>query len=91
MRSLVFAFLVSCSLPLAVLGCSNGNAVTSQHIALASDKCAANGGLKQVERADATRMSESCGYKCSRYTGQIEYEAQFSCKNGAHFDLTWQE
>lgn len=91
MRSLAFAFLLWCCLPLAILGCSNGNAVTSQHIAMASDKCAANGGLKQVERADISRVSESCGYKCSRFTGQIKYEAQFSCENGAHFDLNWVE
>lgn len=86
--SVVAALLVS----LVLTACGNeGGPVTERHISMANEKCEVNGGLSQVERADKSRVFESCGYRCSRATNQSEYRDVFSCKNGARFDLTWQE
>lgn len=78
------------SLCLAACG-AQPQPVTDRHIAVATEKCAVNGGLSVVEQASKARAYENCGYRCSRATGQIEYKATFSCKNGAKFELTWQE
>lgn len=90
MRSLIVTLLVSSCAALMLGGCDN-SAVTDHHIRMATEKCDVNGGVKQVEQATSKPLYESCGYRCSRRTGVYEYEAAFSCKNGARFDLTWQE
>lgn len=85
----VFAAML---IPLMLAACgSEGEPVTARHISMATEKCEVNGGLSQVERAEKSRVFESCGYRCSRATSQHEYRDVFSCKNGARFDLTWQE
>ncbi|KVP17237.1 hypothetical protein [Burkholderia ubonensis] len=76
---------------LGLVACGNNGTVTDRHIAMATEKCAVNGGLAVVEQAERSRMYESCGYRCSRVTGQFKYSATFSCKNGAKFDLSWEE
>ena len=89
MRSLTIAFLTAILAPLFVVGCNGDNVVTDQHIQMATEKCQVNGGLSQVDSAQATRMYENCGYRSSRKTDMYEYRATFACKNGAKFDLTW--
>lgn len=77
---------------LGLMACGgNSQSVTDRHIAVATERCVVNGGLSVVEQASKARAYENCGYRCSRATGQFEYKATFSCKNGAKFDLTWQE
>ncbi|MBU9200291.1 hypothetical protein KTD31_02770 [Burkholderia multivorans] len=82
--------LAALFVPLLLAACAK-QAVTDHHIQMASDKCDANGGLQAFEQASLSPETESCGYKCSRRTGRYEYQATFSCKNGAKFDLTWTE
>ncbi|KVP75405.1 hypothetical protein WJ96_06680 [Burkholderia ubonensis] len=76
---------------LGLVACGDNGPVTERHIAMATERCAVNGGLAAVVQADRSKMFESCGYRCSRATGQYKYEATFSCKNGAKFDLSWEE
>jgi hypothetical protein len=83
-------YVVLCG-SLGLAACGNSGPVTEQHIAMATQKCEVNDGLRQVELAGRTRETESCGYRCSRATGKYEYTETFSCKNGARFDLTWTE
>jgi len=97
MRSLaaVFSFSVFSVVGLVVStilsACGDSSVVTDRHIRMAAEKCEPNGGVQQVEQASATAQTEGCGYRCSRRTGVINYKAAVSCKNGAKFDLTWQE
>lgn len=91
MRSLVFALLVAAATPLLLVACGDKTVVTDRHIRMATEKCEVNGGVQQFDQAGTTALTESCGYKCSRRTGVYAYSASFSCKNGAKFDLTWQE
>jgi hypothetical protein len=91
MRSLVLSLMLAVCSSSLLVACDDDNAVTARHIEVATDKCAPNDGLKQVESASTSRVIESCGYKCSRATGEHKYTETFSCKNGAKFDLTWQE
>ncbi|HDR9103711.1 hypothetical protein [Paraburkholderia sp. A3RO-2L] len=74
-----------------LMACSERKVVTDHHIQMATEKCSVNEGLKEFEQASVSPETESCGYKCSRRTGRYAYEATFSCKNGAKFDLSWTE
>jgi hypothetical protein len=76
---------------LGLAACDSNGPVTDRHIAMATEKCAVNGGLNSVQQASTSKETESCGYKCSRATGRYEYSAAFSCKNGASFNLKWTE
>ena len=91
MRSLTIALLIAVLTPFFVVACTGDNIVTDHHIQMATERCSANGGLSQVDSAQAKPVYDGCGYRCSRKSGVYEYQAAFSCKNGAKFDITWKE
>lgn len=81
------ALCVACAL--VQVSCTKVSVTLPEHMRVAQEYCASNGGLASIEDADASKEVEGCGYKCSRYTGRVRYEASFTCGNGAKFSMKW--
>ena len=74
------------SLALLLVAC-NEKRVDQELIAVADQRCSTNGSLSYITDGEAAAETESCGYKCSRRTGKIEYSGTAYCRNGAVFKI----
>lgn len=81
---------LACALMLAACS-ADAIEVTERHIQMATQKCRGNDGVQSIAQAEKEQMYESCGYRCTKPMNQHEYSISFSCKNGAVFNLKWQE
>jgi hypothetical protein len=90
MRSFSRVLLIPAILLPLLTACGEAT-VMPQHVHMATEKCEANGGWSRIDQAHVAPEFENCGARCTRRLSTSQYAAAVSCKNGAKFDLTWQE
>lgn len=81
----VGAFLASAALTNTKMG------VTERHISLAQELCKPNGNINTINAASRKARWVSCGFRCSKATGEQMFEVDVSCRNGATINHAWIE